>query len=297
MEITSADKTLLDFLKKFDTLALLFQNKDAIKELTYKVIEEANADNLRYLELRFAPHYMQSKSKLTADEIVDAVLDGIKDAKSDFPDIRVEPMLIAVRHLPPEKVKEIVDLDIKKGIGSIDLASDELHFPPELFCREFKEAKDKGLDITIHAGEARGADSVKSAISCGAGRIGHGVRIIEDPVFMDEVKRLGIPLEICPTSNVQTGAVPALKDHPIRKFYDSGLNVTVNTDDPGVSGIDLSHEYLLLMKEFGFSMEDLEKIILNGVFAAFLPPDEKEELKKKFLAELESLKQVQGENF
>lgn len=114
---------------------------------------------------------------------------------------------------------------------------------------------------------------------------------------MDEVKRLGIPLEVCPTSNVQTGAVPALKDHPIRKFYDSGLNVTVNTDDPGVSGIDLSHEYLLLMKEFGFSMEDLEKIILNGVLAAFLPPDEKEELKKKFLAELESLKHVQGENF
>ena len=276
VQVTQKDKTLLDFLKKFDTLALLFQNKDVIKELTYKVIEDANKDNLRYLELRFAPHYMQSNSSLSIEEITDAVLDGIKKAKKDFPVIRVEPILIAVRHLSTDKAKEIVGLAVKKGVNSYDLASDEYNFPPELFCHVFKEVKGNNLNLTIHAGEARGAESVKKALECGADRIGHGVRSIEDPVLVEYLKENQIPLEVCPTSNVQTGAVKDFEHHPVKQLFDNGLNITINTDDPGVSGITLSSEYQLIKEKYGFSVDNLKTFIMNGANSAFLPQKDKE---------------------
>lgn len=285
IQVSPGDKTLLDFLKKFDTIALLFQNKEAIQELTYQVIQDAAKENTMYLELRFAPHYMASKSNMPLTDIVDAVLDGIQKARKDFPETRVEPILIAVRHLGPEKAKEAVDLAVEKGIKNVDLASDELHFPPELFCHVFTEAKKRGLHVTIHAGEARGADSVRTAIECcQAERIGHGVRITEDPAVIKEVKEKHIPLEICPTSNVQTGAVPDWEHHPVKQFYTMGIPVTINTDDPGVSGITLSHEYLVVMEKYGFSPDDLKKMILNGIDAAFVSDKEKQQLREKFRA-------------
>ncbi|UJF32736.1 amidohydrolase family protein [Paenibacillus hexagrammi] len=174
-----------------------------------------------------------------------------------------------------------------KGIAAVDLAGDEASYPPEFFRDVFALSHKRGIPITIHAGEAAGADNIYEAIhNLGATRIGHGVRLKESDSIFEMVASRGVPLEMCPVSNIQTKAVSGWDSYPIREYFNQGIKVTVNTDNPSVSGTTITEEYRVLSKRFGFTHRELAAIVMNGVDAAFLEQSEKMELKRNIFDEL-----------
>lgn len=292
IQITDNDKTLLDFISKFETIGKAFTDRDAVQEITYESIKDANADNVKYLELRFSPVYMASQYGMKEEDVMKGILDGVKEARKDF-DTDVGLIMIVERQMGVDHAKHVEQMAEKymdKGVVGLDLANDEFNYPPGPYAKVFQQAKDAGLKITVHAGEAGGADNVKTSIDdLKADRIGHGVRTFEDPKVEAEVREKGIPLEMCPTSNVQTGATQNMESHPFKRYYEEGIPVTINTDDPGVSDITLSDDYFKVVNQFGFSTGDVEKFIMNGLDAAFLPPDEKSAMKAKYKKEIDVL--------
>ena len=335
LQVGPEDKTLLDFLKKFDTIGKVFSDRDAVGEMTFESIKAGNKDNVKYMELRFSPTYMASQYGMSEDEVMDGVIDGVKHAKKEL-DTDVGLIMIVERQRGVEHAKHIekmAEIYKDQGVVALDLANDEYNFPPDEYAGVFQKAKRAGLKVTVHAAETprkledmplsllakvaegssyqstatvadmekkgfrvtaneenptikavtSGAYNARVAIEdLGADRIGHGVRIFNDPELVEEVKEKGIPLEMCPTSNVQTGATDSLANHPIKQFYDQGIKVTINTDDPGVSGIDLTDDYVKVVDQFGFSAQDVENFVMNGVESAFLPKDEREAMKVKY---------------
>jgi adenosine deaminase len=294
LQITDKDKTLLDFIKKFDTIGKAFTDKDAVEEVTYEAVKDANADNVKYAEFRFSPVYMASQYGMQVEDVMQGVLDGVSKAKKDF-DTDIGLIMIVERQMGPDHaafVEALAEKYMDKGVVALDLANDEFNFPPGPYAKVFQQAKDAGLKVTVHAGEAGGAENVRVSIEdLKADRIGHGVRSFEDPAVEKLIKDRGIPLEMCPTSNVQTGATPSLDSHPFKKYYDEGIPVTINSDDPGVSDITLTDDYVKMVDRFGFTMRDVEKFVMNGLDAAFLPKDEKEALKKKYGTEIAQVEQ------
>ena len=292
LQITAKDKTLLDFLSKFETIGKAFTDKEAVEEVTYEAVHDANADNVKYTELRFSPVYMASQYGMSEEDVMSGVLDGVKKAKEDF-DTEVKLIMIVERQMGPDHaahVEKMAEKYMDQGVVALDLANDEYNYPPGPYAKVFQKAKEAGLNITVHAGEAGGADNVKVSVEdLKADRIGHGVRTYQDPEVEAMVKDRGIPLEMCPTSNVQTGATESMENHPFKKYYDEGMKVTINTDDPGVSDITLSDDYYKVMDQFGFTLGDLEKIVMNGVDAAFLPADEKAAMKSKYGAQIDDI--------
>ncbi|RPJ51849.1 MAG: adenosine deaminase, partial [Chloroflexi bacterium] len=171
-----------------------------------------------------------------------------------------------------EEVARLAAERMDRGIVALDLAGNEAQFPMLPFAGVFREARESGLHITVHAGEWGGAENIRQAIvDLDAERIGHGVRVLEDPAVLALVRERQTPLEVCVTSNYQSGAVPALHDHPLPRLVDAGLNVTLNTDDPSISNICLSDEYRLVLGDFDLSPGVLKQCILNGARASFLP--------------------------
>jgi adenosine deaminase len=286
VQVTEQDQTLLDFIKKFDVLALLFKNKKIIQDITCQVIQEAYEDHIYYLELRFAPTYMSGYWQLNYHDIIEGVLEGQELSKKDFPNILTRFIIIVNREAPLKTAKEMLRLGLtyrKNDIVGLDLAGDEQNYPPEIFQEVFQEAAQSNFFITIHAGEARGAEAVQTAVEkCRAVRIGHGVRIAGNSQIETLIRDKKIYLEVCPTSNVQTGAVRSWEKHPILHFLEEKIPLTINTDDPGVSGITLSHEYALLSDFYKIPVKTLQSLCLSSVQAAFLPEQEKEKLKKLF---------------
>lgn len=281
LQITDTDKTLLDFLKKFDTIGKMFVNNEIIEEISYESVKLAAKDNVKYLELRFSPMYMAQSHGLDMDEVIQNVIAGVNRGAEEH-DLPTKLILIVERQMGPEKAAVVEKLAEKyqdQGVVALDLANDEFNYPPGPYAKVFQDAKKAGLKVTVHAGEAGGPENVKTSITeLGADRIGHGVRTYHDAMVEQLVRQMGIPLELCPTSNVQTGAIAKMEDHPIKRYFDGGIKVTVNTDDPSISGITLSDEFVKVTKQFGFSLDDLEEIVMNSVDAAFLPEDEKKEL-------------------
>ena len=169
------------------------------------------------------------------------------------------------------------------GVIGLGLGGDEVNFPPELFQELFQRAGQSGLHLTAHAGEVCGPQSIWGAIRIlGARRIGHGIHALEDPALVEYLRGGDIFLDVCPTSNVCTGAVPNLAAHPVRRLFDQGIPITLSSDDPAIFGTNLVQEYLLLARHFSFSREELWQISLNGVRASFLPTVEKAALLADF---------------
>lgn len=284
LQITETDKTLLDFLKKFDTIGKMFVNKDIIEEISYESVALAARDNVKYLELRFSPMYMAQTHGLPLDEVTQAVVDGVKRGSEEF-GLPTGLIMIVERQMGVEKARAVEKLAEgfkDRGVVALDLANDEFHFPPGPYAEVFQDARKAGLKVTVHAGEAAGPENVRTSIEqLGADRIGHGVRTYQDAMVEQLVRQMGIPLELCPTSNVQTGAVSRLADHPLKRYYDQGIKVTLNTDDPSISGITLSDEMVKVVRQFGFSLADLERMVQNGVEAAFLPEAQRKELARE----------------
>ena len=220
---------------------------------------------------------------------MDWVIDGACKAEADF---GVKTRLIASvnRHESPGLAEQVARLAAErcaKGIVGLDLAGDEAHFSGLLFSGVFKEARQAGLHITVHAGEWGGAENVSEAITqLGAERIGHGVRVLEDPSVTALARERQITFEVCITSNYQSGVVPALTVHPLPRMISLGLNATINTDDPSISQIKLSDEYRLACEDLGLSVKTLQERVLAAAQAAFLPEEERQRLVESLTEEL-----------
>jgi adenosine deaminase len=224
-------------------------------------------------------------------EVTDWVCSTVKRAENDCK-IKVRLIVQIGRDERVETAWQLADVAIaykERGVVGLDLAGDEVNHPATPFASVCRYAKEAGLCLTVHAGEAGRAWNVREAIELlGADRIGHGVRSAEDLSVIDLLKQRGIALEMCPTSNIQTGVVHFLGLHPLRPFHQIGLKVTINTDDPSISNITLTYEYFTAITGIGLRLKDIYQTILNSAEASFLPPAERAELVEWFRQALSS---------
>jgi adenosine deaminase len=280
--------TFQNFLSKFETLRLFYRSPEVITRITREAIQDAAADNIRYCELRFTPKALSVAQGFNYDEVMDWVADAAQKASAE---VGIQTRLIASfnRHESLEIAEQVTRLAaerIPKGIIGIDLAGNEAQFSGLPFAGLFKEARQAGLHVTVHAGEWGGAANVSDAIlSLGAERIGHGVRVLEDDYVTQLAADRGIAFEVCVTSNYQSGVVPSLRDHPFSHMLTAGLNVTVNTDDPSISQIRLSDEYCKVCENLGVGLYILRMRVIAASRAAFLSSAERQALAARLEAE------------
>jgi adenosine deaminase len=263
-------KTLPNFLSKFRTLRKIYRSSEIIQRVTREAIEDAAADQIRYLELRFTPVALAQAKDFPLGEVMDWVVEYSTKAAAEF---GLELGLIASvnRHESVEKAEQVAALAAEKEIVGLDLAGNEVEFPADPFHAIFRAARQAGLGTTVHAGEWSGADSVQHALNdMSAVRIGHGVRIMESPEAVRLAREQRAVFEVCLTSNLHSGVVGDMGDHPLPAMIDAGLQVTINTDDPGISNIRLSDEYFTAVSELGLSSETLKGMILVAAQASFL---------------------------
>lgn len=271
----------INFLAKFKLLRRFYSSREAVERIAYEAVADAATDNVRYLELRFSPVALALNQGFNFEDVVDWVILAVERAQQDH-NIQVRLIVLSNRH-EPQYAPKLVEIAINRkdrGIVALDLAGDEVNYPHlEPFVEPFKKAKNAGLHITVHAAEAGPATNARDAVEkLGAERIGHGIRIRENIAVMDMINRERITLEICPTSNLQTGAVPRLSQHPLFAFHQLGIPVTINTDDPSISNTTLTDEFLVATGGAGVPFRALCDMIINGAKAAFLPQPEKQRL-------------------
>lgn len=284
-------RSLSDFLGAFEVFYPALKDPEVLERISYELCEDAASENIRYMEVRFAP-VLQVRAGFPMEEVVKSVLKGLKRGRRDFK-IRAPLLLCCYRSEPPVTSIQTVNLALKfreDGVAGIDLAGDEAHFPVGERKKAFLIARKNDLPATVHAGEAGGVENIRFALDVlGARRIGHGVCLKEDPALLEKVKRKRIPLEMCITSNVQTQAVKEYDLHPFREYYDLGIPVTMNTDDRSVSNITLTSEIIRAIEYYQLSLEDIKRITLNGIEYAFISEKERANLKKEFEKEFHEL--------
>jgi adenosine deaminase len=271
---------LLAFLEKMELGVSVLASEQTCFRIAYENIEDAKLAGLDYVELRFSPVFMAQAHNLPVDQVVDAVIAGCKAGTKKY-GVPVNLIGILSRSYGEATCHQELQalLRAKDDIVALDLAGDEKGFPAIRFKQHFKLARDAGWNITVHAGEADGPHSIRQAIDeLGATRIGHSVAAREDPHLMDFMANNNISIECCLTSNFQTGACTNIADHPIKTFMERGIVVTLNTDDPGVSGIEIADEYKLAREVVELTTEQLAQIQLNGVKVAFAEDSIKEQL-------------------
>ena len=306
--MTSNDHTLADFLAKFKVISQIWVSYDVMEEISAQCVRDCHAEGVRAVELRFAPNSMARLKSLDPRKVTEAVIRGVRAGEKET-GVVVSLTIVIPRYLPPATGLEIEALTrefVARGaaefkqvrfgkdaplafgqVNGIDLAADEARFPPEPFVPVFQKAEADGIHRTVHAGEALGPESVKVALDgCHAERIGHGVRVMSDVELTARIVKTGVPLEMCPTSNVQTGAVASFAEHPLKKFLDLGGHATLSTDDPGVCGTDMNTECRIAVEKLGCDPLDLENMMLNAADAIFLPPELKGALKSRIKDEL-----------
>ncbi|MCL1120997.1 adenosine deaminase [Shewanella seohaensis] len=280
VQIQGKETSLVAFLKKLDWMVAVLADLDAVKRVAYENVADVALSGLDYAELRFSPYYMAMNHKLPIEGVVEAVIDGVKAGLKDY-QVKINLIGIMSRSFGQAACTQELEglLAHKQHLVAMDLAGDELGFPGELFNEHFKRVRDAGLAITAHAGEAAGSQSMWQAIQeLGATRIGHGVNAIHDPKLMEYLAKHRIGIESCPTSNLHTSTVSSYAEHPFRTFMDAGVLISLNTDDPGVSAIDIKHEYRIAKSELGLSDVELAQVQRNGVEMAFLSESERKAL-------------------
>lgn len=282
VQVTEPQPGVMAFIEKFRWMVGVLVDYEACRRVAYENVEDAHREGIDYIELRFSPWFMSLSHRLDPAELTAAVIDGIRQGERDF-GIRVNLIGILSRTYGPEVCeKELAALlKHRDAITALDLAGDEANWPAELFAAHFKKARDAGWHITVHAGESAGPESIWQALRLGAERIGHGVRAIEDPRLMAYLADRRIGIESNLTSNVQTMTVPDYASHPLRAFLENGLAATINTDDPGISAIDLRYEYEVAAPAAGLTPELILQAQRNAVDVAFLSDHEKKELLRK----------------
>ncbi len=287
MQVNGAERSLEDYLAKIAFVYPVLKDAGALRRASREAAEDAARCNVRYFELRAGPTNHAS-TRLPVRAVIAAMLDGLADAAAASA-ITCRLIVAALRHHAPETNVELARaaLDFRgAGVVGFDLAGDEAHFPAELHREAIRIAREGGLGITIHAGEAGGPGEVEYAVrELGATRIGHGIHAIEDPATLRLLADRHITLEICPTSNVHTAAVPSIQAHPIAGLLRHGVRVTIGDDDPTTSRTDLCRELTLLNQEFGFTLDDLRAFQVAGLQASFLDDEAR---RAGLLAELQA---------
>lgn len=277
------------FLGKFSTLRQFFRSPDIIRRVTQEAVADAAADNVHYLELRFTPPALSNIIRCSYEEVIGWVCDAAAEAARDHA-ITVRLIVSMNRHESVQNGEKVLQAALAchaRGVVALDLAGNESQYPAQPFYPLFERAKAAGLFITIHAGEWAGAEGVREALTClHADRIGHGVRSIEDPELVAELAEHGTALEICPSSNYDSGVVTDWLRHPLAPLYRQGVKITINTDDPVISAITLSDELMRVITRLSLGLEDVKQAVLNAAGAAFLPPAERETLVAAFKARL-----------
>jgi adenosine deaminase len=268
------------FIEKFEWMVGILVDYDACRRVAFENVIDASKEGLDYVELRFSPWFMAEPHKLEPASVVAAVVEGVQEGRGQV-DTQVNLIGIISRTYGPDigHAELSALLTHKKDLVALDLAGDEANFPARLFEEHFRLGRDAGWEITVHAGEAAGANSVWQAIELlGATRIGHAVRITEDPSLMGYINENEIGIEANLTSNYQTSTVDEVAKHPMKEWLDAGLLATLNTDDPGISNIDIRHEFEVAALIARLSSKDTRKAQLNSLEIAFLDEFEKNSL-------------------
>ncbi len=281
--------SLAKYLEGFRHTIAVMQTEEALERVAYEQAEDLSRDGVVYYETRFAPIFHTSKG-LTHQQVVSAVLRGMARGRHDF-GIRSGLIICAMRNMNVSLEMAELAVDFReRGVVGFDLAGEEGGYPPKKHVDAFHYIQRENFNITIHAGEGFGKESIWQAIQyCGAHRIGHGTRLIDDIAIADgEAVKLGdlaqyvldkrIPLEICLLSNVHTGATPSLEQHPFRILYQEKFRVTLNTDNRLMSATSMTREFEAAAQAFGLGLDDFEKISINAMKSAFLPYDQRLEL-------------------
>ena len=278
-------KDFLGFLMAFKTLTEDLQTPEDYDLIGYQLMEQLKAENVVHAEV-----YVSVGVCLRRKQDFEAIFEGLERGRErgerDF-GVSLLWIFDAVRQFGPGAAQDVFELAAKfhnRNVVGVGIGGDEQKAPPELFRDAYAYAAARGLRLTAHAGESAGPESVWGALNLGAERIGHGLTAGQDPELIEELAARQIPMEICLSSNLRTGCCSKIADHPLRRYFDQGLMITLNTDDPSMFGTSLTQEYELAQAEFGFSDEHLRELARNSFEACFLPPEKK----LKFLNLLDS---------
>lgn len=289
--------SLDDYLRAFDVTLSVMQVEDALERTAYELAEDAWRENVRYIEVRYSP-LLHTRQGLRPAQVVEAVLRGLRMAKRAL-GIRYGLILCAIRSLGPESSLRIAELCIafkNRGVVGFDLAGSEVNNPAKLHKHAFQLVVDNNINCTAHAGESFGPDSVHQAIhKCGAHRIGHGTRLVESGDLLNYVNDHRIPLEVCPSSNLQTRAATSWETHPVDFFVDYGLRVTINTDNRLMSDTTVTKELYLCHQHYGWSLKMIKEVIIAGFKSAFMPHREKVDLLAEISRELATFDDPRGD--
>lgn len=284
----SKRKSLTLYLETFEVTVSVMQTMEALRRVACEAVEDLAADNIVYAEIRFAPSLHRRKG-LKSEEIVSAVLAGLEDGRR-ITGMEYGLIICAMRGQSPSLSREAAELAVAfrdRGVVGFDLAGDEAGNPPRKHLDAFQYIRNQNFNLTIHAGEAFGVESIWQAIQvCGAQRIGHGTRLVEDMVvYGGKVMSMGtlshfildrrIPMEVCLSSNVGTGAARDFESHPFRVFFQNKFRVFLCTDNRLVSGTTLTNEYAIAAETYGLSLDDIEKLNINAMKSAFLHHEQK----------------------
>lgn len=279
------------FISKFGTLRQFYRSPEIIERVAYEAVADAAADNVVYLELLFTPAALARQMDFALEDVAGWVIDAVDRARADF-NIDVRLLVTINRHESVELGERQVNVAIancERGVVGVNLAGAENYHAGAPFAGVFRRARAAGLHTAIHAGEWAGPESIVEAMDVlGAERLSHGVRVLESDEVVAEALARGITFEVCPTSNVQSGVAPSYEAHPLGAMVRAGLRTTINTDDPSVSGIDLTDEVAHAAEEMGLSLPDLRQCLLNAARAAFLPDVERGALVARIGAALDA---------
>ncbi|TET55378.1 MAG: adenosine deaminase [Anaerolineales bacterium] len=277
------------FLRKFEVLRRFYCTQEAVERVAYEAVADAAGDNVRYLELRFNPVALARAQSFPLDDVTTWVCMAVAKSAADR-GIEAKLILQIGRDETLKTAAEIAEVALahrEDGVVGLDLAGDEVKYPAAPFSPIFRAARQDGLNVTVHAGEAGGAANVREAIELlGAQRIGHGLRTIDDQETVELVRTQQTTLEVCPTSNLQTGVVDSLSSHPLPLLLNQGIRATINTDDPSVSDTTLTDEYLTAALAMEITTEQIKETILDAVRGSFQPQGERETMLEWFKSEL-----------
>lgn len=283
VQVMERQPGVMAFIGKMLWMTAVLADADACRRVARENVEDAQSEGIDYIELRFSPWFMAEPHKLDPARVVAAVVEGVAEGVQAT-SVRVNLIGILSRTYGTEIAHQELQalLTQREHIVALDLAGDEAKFPPRLFLKHFQRGRDVGWHVTVHAGESAGPESVWDAVRLlGAKRIGHGVRAMEDEALINFLAENRIGIEANLTSNVQTSTVPDLMSHPLREMLGRGLLASINTDDPGVSAIDLRHEFEIAAPAAGLSRDQIRQAQANALETAFLSADEKAALRKR----------------
>ncbi len=279
----------MNFLSKFFLLHYMYASPEVYPRIMREVIADAAKDNVAHLELRISLKHLTRHMNFDMRDVIGWLHEARVQAERDF---NISVLLIPMlnREAPREICEQIMDAVLAQPdgvIAALDLAGDELHNPIPPYVDLFDRARDHGLRITVHAGEARGPDVVEDCLRVfRPSRIGHGVRSVESQRILELLKEQNVVLEVCPTSNIQTGASRSLHEHQLRQLHEAGVKVTINSDDPWISRTTLTNEHFLAIDQIGLSLDAVKQSILAAAEASYLPHERKANLIKRVRTEV-----------